>query len=886
MITLENVKKIYNSKRRRPCAALKGVSFTLPDTGMVFVLGKSGSGKSTLLNLLGGLDSVTEGKIIVDGNDFSTLNAAENDAYRSAYVGFVFQDFCLIDGLTVAENVRLSLDLLGKEDEGEVLRCLDEVDLAEKADRYPRELSGGQCQRVAIARALVKSPRLILADEPTGNLDSKTAKHVLDVLKELSAKHLVVLVTHNAEDAAQYGDRIIELSDGEIVRDIERSREASVPLIGEDVITLPREGVLSDAELDAINARIEQGNVRVTQAKEAFAKTEQPCATSQRVSIGRPPKMKPKAALKLSATLTKGGYVGTAVTSLILAVLTLLLCFSLAFSFFDSEPLLRDAIHSTDDKSFVMNKGYYSSDPLDTSLQDDLTMPVQEAEVNAFYEAGYEGNTYLLYTTPFCFEKTYGYATIEKGEQKETVLDYRSPYAKYGNGVLATDEAFLNKLYGGENGITLLAGEMSEEANNKGVLISDYAADCILHYNSKIGVAAENPYQAVVDKKNLPRVNVSGVFYTGYKERYAEIFAQYEAISQMADKDARSEASKQLLTSDLFADFATEVDKYLSIGYYIGADYATKVESGVKFAGAVRFHNTDIYSNGKLLLEDVSWMYSVSSPKVEKGTVLLGRDAFNKAFGTKYNDETEKDFVPVDITLIGYANNAEDGDEPIYNYTFTIVGFTSNKDGGLRFSEEDYQMLRHHDHYAYAVYFDNADGAAALYDTGSAIGYFTNNMYFKSVYTVKQIVEIFGEVFVYVGASIALLAFLFIGAFSMRTLRRRRREIGILRALGGRVSQIALAFVLQVLLLGGIATVLSAIALPLITGSVNTLLAENLATFLEVPAIANLDVINLSPFVLPIVLGIFIPVLILSSVVPFLFVRKLKPMSIIRSSDK
>ncbi len=885
MIELQGVKKVYKSKRRHSCVALNGVSFTLPDEGMVFVLGKSGSGKSTLLNLLGGLDNLTEGKILVDGNDLTALDAAGSDAYRSTYAGFVFQDFCLIDGLTVSENVRLALDLLGKCDEGEVQRCLEDVDLADYADRYPRELSGGQCQRVAIARALIKSPRLILADEPTGNLDSKTARHVLDVLKELSKERLVVIVTHNADDAAQYGDRIIELSDGEIVRDVERSREAPAPLIGEDVITLPLEGALSDAELDAINARVALGSVRIAQEKEPFSETKQPEAGRRAIPIERPAKMRMRASLKLTATLTRGGYFGAAVTSLMLTVLALLLCFSLAFSFFDSKPLLREAISRTDDKSFAMHKGYYSDDPRDTSLKFDSTVAVGEADVNAFFEAGYEGNAYLLYNNPIGFRQAGGRVPIDTGNMAETLLEHHSPYARYGNGVLETDVAFLSKLYGTDGELTLLAGEIGEDANNKGILLSDYAADCILFYNNKLGLGKENPYQAIVDKQGIVRMNVSGVFETGYKERYAALFTQYQTIYALKNGDEREKAVDEIVNSELFAAFANEVDKYLAVGYYLGENFHERVIGGTELTAAQRLHNTDIHGNGKLLLEDAGWMYALV-PSLEKGTALLGVDAFNRLFGTRYTLEHQEGFSPVTVTLVGYASHAGESAEPLYTHTVTIVGFAEEKDDGFRFSTEDFKVIRGHDHYPYAIYFDNAESAASVYDTSESLGFYTNNQYFKSVYTVKEIVEIFRDVFVYIGAAIALVALLFIVGFSLRTLRRRREDIGILRALGGRTSQIACAFVVQVALLGVVATVASAIALPLITGSVNTLLAENLANFLGNAAIGTLDVINLSPFVLPIVFGTFIPVLVLSSAVPFLFVRKLKPMSIIRSSDQ
>ena len=180
MIRINNLTKIYKSKRRSRCKALDNINLTLPNKGLVFVLGKSGSGKSTLLNLIGGLDNITKGSIIVDGNNISYFNEKEFCDYRNTHIGFIFQDYHLIDELTVYENIVLSLNLRRIEDRGLVRNALKRVDLANYEDRYPSELSGGERQRVAIARAIVKKPRIILADEPTGNLDTNTASQIIN----------------------------------------------------------------------------------------------------------------------------------------------------------------------------------------------------------------------------------------------------------------------------------------------------------------------------------------------------------------------------------------------------------------------------------------------------------------------------------------------------------------------------------------------------------------------------------------------------------------------------------------------------------------------------------------------------------------------------------
>ena len=199
--------------------ALDGISFKLAEKGLVFVLGKSGSGKSTLLHLLGGLLRPTSGDIIVDGVSISSLDRNSLEKYRNTCVGFVFQDFKLLDDLSVADNVALPLSLQGKKDCGEVKSALAKVGMDSYAKRKSLKLSGGQRQRVALARAIVKNPTFILADEPTGSLDSAAGAAIMELLKELSKEKLIVVVSHDRSFAERFGDRVIELSDGKIVKD-------------------------------------------------------------------------------------------------------------------------------------------------------------------------------------------------------------------------------------------------------------------------------------------------------------------------------------------------------------------------------------------------------------------------------------------------------------------------------------------------------------------------------------------------------------------------------------------------------------------------------------------------------------------------------------------
>ncbi|MDR3294146.1 MAG: ATP-binding cassette domain-containing protein, partial [Clostridiales bacterium] len=226
MIKLLNLKKIYSPSKGAKVTALDSVNLELPERGMIFLLGKSGSGKSTLLNLIGGLDSISGGEIVVKGKSCKDFKTDDFDSYRNTYVGFVFQEFHILESYTIGQNVSLASELQNKKSDPDAVKTiLKRVGLEDYYDRKPTELSGGQKQRVAIARALIKNPDVILADEPTGALDSATGKQVFEVLKSLSAEKLVVVVSHDRENAERYADRIIELKDGKIIDD--RARKAA-----------------------------------------------------------------------------------------------------------------------------------------------------------------------------------------------------------------------------------------------------------------------------------------------------------------------------------------------------------------------------------------------------------------------------------------------------------------------------------------------------------------------------------------------------------------------------------------------------------------------------------------------------------------------------------
>ena len=218
-IKIEKLEKVFRTEEIET-VALNSVSFEVKQGEFVAVMGPSGCGKSTLLNILGLLDNPTAGHYWLDGQDVGSLRESQRTQVRKGQVGFVFQSFNLIDELTVAQNIELPLKYLGvpkKERQERVLEMMRRMAISHRALHYPQQLSGGQQQRVAIARAVICRPKLILADEPTGNLDSKNGQEVMNLLTELNTEGTtIVMVTHSQRDAS-YAGRVINMLDGEIV---------------------------------------------------------------------------------------------------------------------------------------------------------------------------------------------------------------------------------------------------------------------------------------------------------------------------------------------------------------------------------------------------------------------------------------------------------------------------------------------------------------------------------------------------------------------------------------------------------------------------------------------------------------------------------------------
>lgn len=315
MLQLVNISRLYKQKKGPTVKALDNVNITFNEKGMVFILGKSGSGKSTLLNVIGGLDKYTDGELFIKGKSTKQFKQNEFDSYRNTMIGFIFQEYNILDDFTVGQNIGIALELQGKKATSESIdEYLTLLDMHGYAHRKPNTLSGGQKQRVAIARALVKQPEIIMADEPTGALDSKTGMALFETMKKLSNEKLVIVVTHDQEFAETFGDRIIEFSDGRVIRDVTK---VNTEQKGEKQTTFSDEGItinpryeLTEQDLKEINnyLRKKQGKtvIKVQNVDATFQETTQPTPipTTNKIDLIRS-RLPFKSALKMGASALK-----------------------------------------------------------------------------------------------------------------------------------------------------------------------------------------------------------------------------------------------------------------------------------------------------------------------------------------------------------------------------------------------------------------------------------------------------------------------------------------------------------------------------------------------------------------------------------------------------
>ena len=669
MINITALNKFYKSKKRKTCHALKDINLTLPDTGLVFVLGKSGSGKSTLLNLIGGLDSISSGNIQVDGNDLASFKEGDFCNYRNTHVGFIFQDYHLIDELTVYENILLSLNLRKIEDGDMVRAALEKVELSGYEDRYPTELSGGERQRVAIARAIVKNPRIILANEPTGNLDTQTATAIVELLKTLSGDCLILIVSHNVNDARTYADRIIELRGGEIISDKTRNPEFldEVTLEGGEII-YPHGLALSDDDIKFINNNLNKPfvkkNNKFLPTKLSKTEAKQIKIENKSLALGK--------GLELSAKFLKSKSLAISLSSIIVAVIMVIMSLAQTIINFDSDSIIAEEMNKNDQTSIVLNKVVDKS--ISALLDKAYPTKISDDDIQAFYDAGYKGDIYPVYNHSLIIENYGTNLGCNTNHFSKTI------YMNESFGTIIVDEEFLTKKFG-----ELEFVAVAEHQAPYGIYITDYLADCALALSKKYSKGYE--YDDLVGEFfavgfTSPQAYVNGIIKTDYKEKFDK-FIQEIKNNGISASDIYYNQSCQELLSDVYdrlgycystnPNFVEALTKSpLSLS---PAHYKLNINGSINYVRPTtpyvsEIHYTTNLSNIQNYLTN-GWYYSTDIPKIPEGAKYI-RVAFNDGIDTLYN-------LKHPIAKMEYALLAFDHGEPIpkeiMNYNASEGGY-------------------------------------------------------------------------------------------------------------------------------------------------------------------------------------------------------------------
>ena len=875
MIIIKELTKIYKSKYASPCRALDNVSFTLPDKGMIFILGKSGSGKSTLLNLLGGLDSITSGDVIANGNSLVNFTEKEYAEYRNSYVGFIFQDYCLIESFTVKNNILLSLDIQGKEDENRLEEIANKLDIVDLLDRFPKELSGGQRQRVAIARAIIKNPELILADEPTGNLDSLSARQVLETLKTISKEKLVLVVSHNPDDAEKYGDRIIEIADGKIINDYERNPEASAEVvITEERIIIPEKKRLSEEELQNINARLERGGCKLEQSSTLFTPTEkiQVTPSSQPCVKLFKSKITPKKSLEISYSFLKKKLPSFILSVVMVSLIIIMFGLCQLFASFDQDATLNRAIKESESEVLVLQKGYIMNKAIN-KLSTDGLVEVKESDVNAFLDTGYTGNVYPLYNWTLAMsEQTH---SIERLKNVDNKQNYENLYAHENVGVLVCNEEYLIKHFGKDGKLNYLA--KAETQMPGGIIVTDYIADCITFYHP----TTYPDYQHLVGIKFQQRAYINAVIETDYKTKYKDTIDKYYEILR---SNGAGLHLRDLFTSEEYVNMLDDFNVYYNVAYSTNSNFFADANN-IEYRQFTRIQNADIYTDdGRFFFIEILDSYPdvEGGYDVNAGEIIFPINLYNTYFKTSLEDPNDPNFSERQITIKMYPIYFTGERTEYFTKTFTIVGLS---DKYAFFEPSDADFLRQYTIHPYALYFDNLDNVVALTNKGDELDFYADSGYFKAISSIAEIVVVFKDLFLLIALSLCVAGCMILISFGFSNVKKRNYEIGVMRALGTNMNNISFIFVLQVLFAGVLICLISTLGLYFATDITNGILSESFMVLLESSMLKDLEIITFNPITLVIDLMIVIITTLISAFAPIIAIRNVKPLAIIRKKD-
>lgn len=968
MLEIKDLRKIYKTNKGAPVHALDGVTLRFPETGMVFLLGKSGSGKSTLLNVCGGLDSPTDGEIIVKGRSSRDFSQSDFDSYRNTFIGFIFQEYNILNEFSVEDNIALALELQGKpKDKAAIQKLLEEVDLQGYAKRKPNTLSGGQKQRIAIARALIKTPEIIMADEPTGALDSNTGKQVLETLKKLSATKLVIVVSHDRDFAEYYGDRIIELSDGKVISDISKAQEAQQQLTANvnavgDVLCVKNGAELTDADFAQIKAFLQRtGNNAIIAGgekdvanfkkvsrisddgtKEVFRDTAQPAAKSYTNEESRfiRSKLPIRHAAKIGTSSLKTKPFRLFFTILLCTVAFTMFSLLSTLNFYNSHATFLQTMRDTNTAVVQMVK-YYKT--VHTGYENGEQIYQHDGyNQTKFTESERKEYSALLGTDAFGIAENYGNFNLRQNN-----IEYWQNTI-FGMGLLPADHSLRQQI----------TGEYPKTADE--MVISSYMADMLIAckaYDSEGNSLELTERNQVIGKK----FTVNGVTYTvtGILDS-GEIPAKFDPLKESTEPDynLRNEFNSYLGDGLHLLAFVNqerlETLSAQSHDYYEKVENYTSVVTGTKQDGEYQFPEWSDSTYSKVSDLDGSEILFVSGKNaVGDNEVVLPYRFFAEKIRNAYYTKRDQQFDKEDMILrydqaiqlvdeiamggkFDYENMDKDGkDEPEFialteeqikdklaellscvqrdevDMTFGVKLFNRENNAAYGDAQELTIVgvyLKENTNYGNMLYLSDTAFNRLWEEQKQTVSYYSitqsnykpgkdafyNKLYLPFVYSpatadtywdifsneewaadesrvalsgnfistldmVDNMVKNLSKIFFWVALVFAVFAILLFSNFISASIVQKKKEIGILRAVGARSADVFKIFFSESFVIALICMALSVAASIVICNLINASLAVELGASLFVFGPASFGVLTGAALV-TVVIATYLPV--------------------------
>lgn len=907
MLQTKELVKIYRPKKGVPVTALNKVTLTFPEKGMVFLLGKSGSGKSTLLNVLGGLDDYNGGEIIIKGVSSKFFRRKHFDSYRNTYVGFIFQEYHVLEEYTVGANIALAIELQDRHaTDEEINEILKAVDLEGFGNRKPNELSGGQKQRVAIARALVKKPEIIMADEPTGALDSNTGRQILETLRKLSKEKLVIVVSHDREFAENYADRIIELADGVVINDVERNvdgEEAEGIAFAGNTVEIPGGYHLTEDDRKAINDYIDKlktGKINLEIGEVGVSSRNFVPTDSSKIKLQDGSSFKLiKSKLPFKNAFNMGAR-ALNYKKFRLAITILLSCISFAFfglsdtfSAYTDAKCRANTLYDNGFEYVSVSKSKHLGEGDDSYWKEDgykLSLANFD-EIEKATGVRMHG-VYVPNNGKFSFDKN------TNPSVKLTDTDYNI-YNKRFTGAAEIDKEVLDKL-----DFEILAGTLPDGDKNE-IAVSEYVLE--IFKNTYYGdgtyeINAEGKkiynYYAVKEAKHLigKILNMNGTEYkitavvdTGFNvDRYLPLTVSEENITD----------SKMIKIGSLQKEFEMASQYSFASVMMVGEGFIDRLAGKLPLIakpidGEYRINSREFTVHSDYLcrfenidLKDVHWVDGPRTKLGEKELIVsydtleyMGLDAPKTIDGWAERMGTENNYT----VWKNFLANADD-DDFLADRGYKVVGIIEE-------SNDIFKSVICHDNLYYQFvdegdnFYTYAVGAMPktksgvkkfvdyCYDEDSDIQFWIRNSATWKLDTVSAELSKFAMIFLYIGLGFAAFAALMLANFISTSISYKQEEIGILRAIGSRGVDVFRIFFAESAIIALTNFILSTLIVGITTNVLNNIIRETtLITILS---------FNLRQVVLLfIVSGV---VAFLASYVPVKKVASMKPIDAIRN---